>query len=335
MSEEKEKKQEEISPEEKLLKSIFGDNATQKAYKTIVKIITSQQGQTFVFQDLQNHNLNISYQPRQDIFEIHDDNTKTSVSFNSLTVVVLVEILLKYLLNAKVIEEERKQSVQSSFWNEIVGGIENWNEIVRGIENWNEIVKGIEKLKGYIKSNKNKEADVYIAIPQKDTDLFQVESLQNAVGGLMEALGYEMETKEEPILGSFFQRLKFLLKEPKTQEELAKAYKIVKLAAETKYVGNPTADETQKIADATAKLIEAASKFDTVVIRAERILLVKAEINGKTHLKVQTLSPTLMQLLDEQPQLMDNPELMMQLISNKQSKPKALEGGETPAITGT
>lgn len=171
-------------------------------------------------------------------------------------------------------------------------------------------------------------ADAIIYLKKEKLDLFEIEAVQNATGNLMEALGFELENKAEPVYGSFFQRIKFFLKQDKTQQEVDKAYEKAKLALEAKYLGTPTADATSKIAIASAELIKSLEGQDEAVIRLGVILLVKTVRDGKSLIMAETVTPELKNLLDSNPNLLKNPSVIYDLLNTPKPTAKELKSGE-------
>ena len=184
-------------------------------------------------------------------------------------------------------------------------------------------------LKKTVRGNKTRDAaDVFIALPQKNIELSVIEDIQNAAGDFMEALGYEMEQKEEPVIGSFFQKIKFLLNSDKTRKEVNDAYEKGKLALELNYLNMPNAEVTEKLANSAANLISALNGIDEGALRLGAILVVK-RLNhmGNTDIIAETLSPELTMLFDKNPQLLSNPSNVFNLLESvKKDKNYFLEG---------
>lgn len=178
-------------------------------------------------------------------------------------------------------------------------------------------------------SGGNRAADVFIGLPEKELNRIEIEELQNAVGDFMEALGFEYEAKDEPVWGSFFDWLKFKLKDPKTKEEIAELYEDGKNALRFK-LNLPSADATGKLAEAASSLIDHLAPFKRAVIRAGQILILKTTVDGEPYLVVETISPKLSLDLDSNPKLLRNPEELLKFIGQepKKSLDALGEGGE-------
>lgn len=90
-------------------------------------------------------------------------------------------------------------------------------------------------------------SEVNIYIPE-DPSLNEKESIVNACGEFMEALGFELEAEDEPIYNSFWKRIKFVLNKQTSMEDLDRLAKIGKQALQIKLVDFPTAQQTEKLA---------------------------------------------------------------------------------------
>jgi hypothetical protein len=179
--------------------------------------------------------------------------------------------------------------------------------------------------------SQNVKAEVFIALPQHEIDLFSVERIQNATGDFMEAMGFELEVQDEPVFGSFYQRLKYLLNgEVKT--EAAEIYKKGKTALELQFVSVPSAEATNKLSEAAASLITSLNGIDEAAIRLGAILLVKVSKDGVSMILAETVSPELALLLDKNPQLLKNPSVVFDLISTIRVSEKPIEEGTTEVI---
>jgi len=182
-------------------------------------------------------------------------------------------------------------------------------------------------------NNEKEKAEVFIGIPQEDINLFAIEAIQNACGDFMEALGFELETQDEPVYGSFFQRLKFVLKSDKTKSEVKDIYNKGKQALEAQHLNLPTAEATEKLANAASRIIEAMANIDEGVLRLGAILVVKVQREGKPIVLAETVSPALASTLDNNPRILKNPNAIYELlISEKESQEQIgeAEGAEVP-----
>lgn len=176
-------------------------------------------------------------------------------------------------------------------------------------------------------------SEVFISLPQEEIDLFTIENITNACGEFMEALGFELEVKEEPIYGSFFQRLKFVFRKRTTEVELNDAYEKGKLALEAKFLNLPTAEASEKIVNSTSNLITAIKDVDECVLRLGAIMLVKIQKDGKAIIVAETVSPKLISVLDENPNILKNPNLVYDLLQSEKAPIKELGEGEGTALT--
>lgn len=168
--------------------------------------------------------------------------------------------------------------------------------------------------------------NVFIALPQESIPLDVIENIQNACGELMEALGYELEIAEEPVLGSFYQKLKFILTSPKTKREVAEGFSKAKAALEFNYLNLPSAEATEKLSNAASNLITSLNGVDEGLVRLGALLVVKVTREGKVRILSETLSPELSLLLDKTPQILNNPNTIYELLQSMTNKNYFNEG---------
>ena len=189
---------------------------------------------------------------------------------------------------------------------------------------------------GVAKAQKNNPEQVVIYLPAEIVDIMEAEKLTNACGEFMESLEYELETENEPILGSFFQKLLFKIKEGKeaTQKEITEDFAKGKKALELKYVELPTAEQTEKLANSAAKIVEILDKQDEGVVRLGSLIVLKKQVDGKSKIIVLQLNFELITLLDKNPQLLMNLQTMYELLTGEVKGVKYLDetGAETTVI---
>ncbi len=174
------------------------------------------------------------------------------------------------------------------------------------------------------------DAKLIIASPD-DIELLIGQQITNSAGEFMEAMGFELDIHNEPVKGSWWQWAKFKSKSPRTAAEIEDIYDQGKRALETRHVGNPTADETLKLADASAKLLDALKNIPIISVRLERIIILKyPNDKGESVVSIQSVSSALGKYLDENPQVLLNPQVLHNMIIAQQSlaKPKELGEGE-------
>jgi hypothetical protein len=174
----------------------------------------------------------------------------------------------------------------------------------------------------------NEIANVFIALPQKELNIFIIESIQNACGEFMEGLGFEIKTQNEPVYGSFFQKIVFIFKSEKTQKEINSLYEKGKDALVANYLNLPTAEATSKLSEAAASLINSISDIDEAAIRLGAIVIVKTKKNNKTILLTETVSPTLATMLDNSPNILTNPRAVYELLQVEKLKSNVFDENE-------
>lgn len=175
-----------------------------------------------------------------------------------------------------------------------------------------EIIDFINTLKV---SETKPEAEVIIYIPDEFVSLNDSEYITNACGEFMEALGFELQTEDEPVFGSFFKKLKFIFSSTIGEEDLINLYERGKKALELKHIELPTADQTEKLATAAEKLVKSLDAVDEGVIRCGGLIVVKKNIDNKPKIIIQQLSTEMILILDKHPKLIFNPTTMYELLT--------------------
>lgn len=179
--------------------------------------------------------------------------------------------------------------------------------------------------------NPNPLEAMYIAIPQNKLSLNTIEKVQNACGELMEAMGFEMEQKEEPVFGSFFQKSWWKRKFGIVGNEIDDVYSQAKKALILQHQNLPNAEATEKLANAAANFLNSIKDVDTVAARFGALIVVKYNIESKTGLICETLSPDLTMFFESNPQLLSNPNAVFQLFENLKNNPNHFKEVSGPA----
>lgn len=168
------------------------------------------------------------------------------------------------------------------------------------------------------------EAIVIINLPQEDIDISTIKRIRSATNDFMEALGFELEAQDEPVFGSFFQRLRFLWK-GEIKQEANEIYSKGKVALEAQFIDLPSAEVTNKLANAAAALITAVAPLSDAAIRCGSLLIVKVTKDGIPKVVIETVSPELTALLNKNPALLQNPSIVFDLISGIRAPDRTIE----------
>jgi len=172
----------------------------------------------------------------------------------------------------------------------------------------------LQKIKARFSRNKPT-AEVFIYIPDAQVSLMTAENITNAAGEFMESLGFELETEDQPVFGSFFQKLRFLFSRTIGNEDLETLYAKGKKALDLKYVELPTAEQTEKLAVAAEKLIASLGNVKEGVIRCGALIVLKKQVDGEQKIIVQQLSTELIILLDKKPKLLFNLNTVYEILT--------------------
>ncbi len=181
---------------------------------------------------------------------------------------------------------------------------------------------------------KNREL-VFIFLPAENISLFEAEELTNFCGEFMEALEYELETENEPIIGSFLKKLWFNIKKgsKNTKAEIVEDFAKGKKALELKYVELPTAEQTEKLANSAAKIVELLDKQEEGIVRLGALIVLKKNVGGKSKIIIQQLNFELISLLDKKPQLLQNLQTVYELLTGDVKGIIHLDESEAETLT--
>ncbi|GEM_PF-3150503 len=158
-------------------------------------------------------------------------------------------------------------------------------------------------------------AEAIIYIPDAFVPLLQAERITNACGDFMEAMGFELETEDEPVFGSFFKKLRYIFSSTIGAEDLEDLYSKGKKALELKHLELPTAEQTEKLSNAAEKLVKSLEGVEEGVVRCGALIVLKKNVDGKVRLIIQQLSMEMIILLDKKPQLLFNINTVYELLT--------------------
>jgi hypothetical protein len=147
------------------------------------------------------------------------------------------------------------------------------------------------------------------------------ERVEAAVEQVLAAVGLRIESRDDPILGSWFRRMwataAAKLRTPSGRE----AVLVAAHAAETRLVLAPDADVTAKLLQSVGPVITSLESTENAVVRLGNVLIVKAD----GVVAVSQLTPAQQFLLNHQPELACSPHKILAAL-----KDTAIEGGDCP-----
>ena len=132
----------------------------------------------------------------------------------------------------------------------------------------------------------------------------------------MEESGFEIIEEGDAVRGSFLKDFLFKSKEALSSDKAREIFEEGAEALRLKTLDLPTAEASLKLAEAASKLINSLEAFEAGVIRTGAVLVVKVTRNGKSYVKVDTVSPTLMHELNSDPSLLERPDDIFDLLIN-------------------
>jgi len=160
-------------------------------------------------------------------------------------------------------------------------------------------------------------ATLQIFIRDKDISTFDGHSITGTCIGFMEALGFFHWNTGLPYYGSFYQRVLMMYKRTFEQEKIEDVYEIGKKAVQLKVYDLPTADQTDKLASAAEKMVNSLKKVDEGVVRLGAILVIKSNYSGRRSIIVEQLSPKMITILEQKPELIHDIKTLYEAITGK------------------
>ena len=152
------------------------------------------------------------------------------------------------------------------------------------------------------------------------------EPLRDAFIELLEVAGFEIVGEDEPVRGSFYQRLFFRRRNPNATRKLRELAEEAVRAAELKYINTPRSESDEREANAIARLTEAMSTTDEAVVCTSSILFIKT--GGRVLCRV--LTETEIRAVQSNPELMRTPQELLQALS--QPRAPGRPGDLTPGL---
>jgi hypothetical protein len=174
-----------------------------------------------------------------------------------------------------------------------------------------------------IETTEPPEIEVEIILPQESINQTDLEQLQVAIDNLMDVCGFKLKLRLDPIQGSWWQKLIFWSKDNTTQTVVNRLLQILKEVFIARSIGVPSAEETEKLANAADRVLKSLEPFESGVIRLGKLLVVKGMLRGKPVLRIETISLSLSQKLADNPQLLKVPESLLLLIEEQENSNQA------------
>ena len=143
------------------------------------------------------------------------------------------------------------------------------------------------------------------------------EPLRAAVLELLDVAGFEIVDAEQPIRGSWFQRMFIRERESGAVNKLTELAEEAVRAAELKYINQPRSESDEREANAIARLAETTKDMDEAVVCTSSILYVKT---GRRVLS-RVLTEAEIRTIRANPQLARTPEDLLRVLSALTPKP--------------
>jgi serine/threonine kinase PknH len=151
------------------------------------------------------------------------------------------------------------------------------------------------------------------------------EPLRDAVVEVLEVAGFEVVSRDDPVRGSWFQRLFVRHRDSAAVKKLGELAEEAVRAAQLKYINTPRSESDEREANAIARLAEAMSNETDAVVFTSSILFIKT--GGR--LVSRVLTEAEIRKVQSNPELMRAPQELLQALSMTTTLPAAPEACPT------
>lgn len=147
-----------------------------------------------------------------------------------------------------------------------------------------------------------------VAIYLRDGGVREGEEIRKAVERFWAELGFEVVAEFDPVLGSFFQKLRAKAASPQGRAALQERLEKLERAAEVQLLAVPESQATLNNAQGLAALIQALEKESAAAIQLGPLLLIKTcRPDGASQVYSCTLTPAQLKHLERHPELLKDP----------------------------
>ncbi|CAL2077346.1 protein of unknown function [Tenacibaculum sp. 190524A02b] len=174
----------------------------------------------------------------------------------------------------------------------------------------------LENVIFYKSDENNNNIQVNVAIYDEEIPLVNQEEIVNSIGDLMKAMGFKYKEKNEPVFGSFFQDLFFEFVKPIASKLSPLLFERVRKIF-NKDKESLRDSKNIDIVKAYSMVVKSLESIDNAVIRIGELILIKKTINGKSVLISETISKSIANDLDSNPELLSSQDKIIGYLENK------------------
>ncbi|ONI90590.1 hypothetical protein ALI144C_02605 [Actinosynnema sp. ALI-1.44] len=144
--------------------------------------------------------------------------------------------------------------------------------------------------------------------------------VQAALEKLLDAFGFDVNSRGPHVLGSVFQKTQFRLRKALTSDQITERLLKIERGIELQLVGKAQADVDALQGDAVAKLLTALKDEPTALIQIGSLLLIKAD--GVP--VVRNLTQEELRYLERNPRLLEQPASILRRLAEASQPQPAL-----------
>jgi len=184
-------------------------------------------------------------------------------------------------------------------------------------------IPAFKPAKVFAESIKNSNLNLYqvevpVSINISDSSLSDIiiDEILQSIDDFMNSLGFELEGKNEPIFGSYYQDVSYKSKEDRNDNGVNQQFQETTDEINQVISNQGLLESTERLTETTIKLINSLDKINEGVIRLGIILIVKVQVNGRSVLIVESMTPEIEKLFAFNSSLIRNPIEVYKLLTN-------------------
>ncbi len=158
--------------------------------------------------------------------------------------------------------------------------------------------------------------NVLIGIPSGNINENQAEQIKSLCERFMKELGFELEIFDEPVLGSFYQKLTYVRKSSDSQGDIRDLYNKGKECLETSLLNKGNTEANSALQNAADKLVQFFRQFDEFTIILGQIVLVQQAEDDMQSIAVEIVPEQLQSALKKDAEMVSNPARVYSYVGN-------------------
>jgi cytoskeletal protein CcmA (bactofilin family) len=157
---------------------------------------------------------------------------------------------------------------------------------------------------------------VLIGIPSADVEENQAEEIKKVCENFMQELGFQLEIFDEPVLGSFYQKLTYVRKSSDSENDIRDLYKKGKECLETSLLNKGNTDAKSSLQNAADNLVQFFKQFNEFAVILGDIVLVQQAEDDVQSIAVEIIPEQLQTTLKKDAEMVKSPARVYSYVGN-------------------